>query len=123
MSKFAINIDPGTLLMIIGTVALLSLGQVLFKQASASVVFTEPLTLLSWPLIAALVVYGFATLAWLAVLTRVPLSLAFPFYGLAFMMVPVFAWGLLREPLRPQIFIGGVVILIGIAITSLGTRA
>lgn len=122
MNKMATSIDSATLLLIIGTIVLLALGQVLFKYASAGVVFTQPLTLLSAPLFAALAVYGIATFAWLAVLARVPLSLAFPFYGLAFLLVPLFAWVLLREPLRPQVFVGGVIILIGVAITSLGTR-
>ena len=122
VSRMATIIDLGTLLLIISTVAMLALGQVLFKYASEGVVLSQPLTLLSFPLVAALAVYGVATVAWLAVLARVPLSLAFPFYGLAFLLVPLFAWALLREPLRPQVFIGGLVILIGVAITSLGTR-
>ena len=123
MIKLSANLSPTTLLMIAGTVALLSLGQVLFKHASGSINLSHPMSLFSPALLIALIIYGAATLAWLAVLARVPLSLAFPFYGFGFVLVPFFAWLLLNEPLRWQVLAGGAVILVGVAITSMGQRA
>ncbi len=114
---------PANMVLILGTILMLSLGQVLFKSASSQLDLAQPSTWITLPLMAALVVYGLATAAWLVVLSRVPLSFAFPFYGLAFLIVPVLAALFLREPLRWPVLLGGVVILCGIAITSWGSRS
>ncbi|WP_340570048.1 EamA family transporter [Stenotrophomonas sp. G106K1] len=108
--------------MILVTLAMLACGQVLFKQASAHLSFARPASFLSGTFIIALFIYGAATLLWLAVLARVPLSLAFPFYGLSFLLVPAFALLLLHEPIRPQTWMGGAVILVGVVISSWGQR-
>lgn len=115
-------LTPTVIAMILVTLAMLACGQVLFKQASAQLSFERPASFLSGTLIIALFIYGAATLLWLAVLARVPLSLAFPFYGLSFLLVPTFAWWLLHEPIRPQTWIGGAVILLGVVISSWGPR-
>ena len=114
---------PANMGLILGTILMLSLGQVLFKSASSQLHLSQPATWMSLPLVAALGVYGLATAAWLVVLSRVPLSFAFPFYGLAFLFVPALAALFLREPLRWPVLVGGVVILCGIAITSWGSRS
>lgn len=116
-------LTPANMVLILGTILMLSLGQVLFKSASTQLDLAQPSTWISLPLVAALVVYGLATAAWLVVLSRVPLSFAFPFYGLAFLLVPALAALFLREPLRWPVLLGGVVILCGIAITSWGSRS
>ena len=108
--------------LILTTLLLLSLGQVLFKSAAAQLVLSQPSTWVSLPLLGALSVYAVATLLWLLVLSRVPLSVAFPFYGLAFLLVPALAAWLLHEPLRWPVLLGGVVILCGIGITAWGAR-
>lgn len=113
----------GNMGLILGTILMLSLGQVLFKTASSQLDLSQPSTWISLPLAVALTVYGLATVAWLVVLSRVPLSFAFPFYGLAFLFVPALAAVFLREPLRWPVLLGGVVILCGIAITSWGSRS
>jgi drug/metabolite transporter (DMT)-like permease len=118
-----LGMSVGTLSLIIGTIVLLSAGQVLFKFAATGLQLTKPATLLSLPLLAALVLYGFATLAWLFVLSLVPLSTAYPFYGLGFLIVPILSWLILNEPFRPSVLLGGIVIAAGIVITSLGSRA
>ena len=111
MPRSDATLTPTVIVMILVTLAMLACGQVLFKQASTQVSFARPASFLSATLIIALFVYGAATLLWLAVLSRVPLSLAFPFYGLSFLLVPAFAWWLLHEPIRPQTWVGGGVIL------------
>jgi drug/metabolite transporter (DMT)-like permease len=115
-------LTPINLLLILSTIVLLSLGQVLFKSASSQLVVQQPMSWLSLPLLGALVIYALATLLWLLVLSRVPLSFAFPFYGLAFLLVPVLAAVVLGEVLRWQVLVGGAVILCGIAITAWGVR-
>ena len=123
MSRSAAVLTPTVVGMILLTLAMLACGQVLFKQVAPQLSFARPLSFLSGTLVLALVVYGAATLLWLAVLARVPLSAAFPFYGLSFLLVPAFAWWLLSEPIRPQTWIGAVVILIGVVISSWGARS
>lgn len=113
----------GTLSLVIGTIVLLSAGQVLFKFAASGLNISRPMSLLSIPLLAALAIYGIATLAWLFVLSKVPLSVAYPYYGLGFLVVPLLSWLILNEPLRPSVLIGGIVIAIGVVITSLGTSS
>jgi len=114
MSKFTIAL---TLLCVL----CISLGQILFKKAAAA--FTDPMTwqalvLNSW-LIASLLLYGLTTIGWVWVLKNVPLHLAYPFMGLAFLIVPLLAWLILGEPLHWKTFAGGLLILAGVALASL----
>jgi undecaprenyl phosphate-alpha-L-ara4N flippase subunit ArnE len=102
----------------VGTIALLACGQVLFKVAAASVQPADWRTWLSPALIAALALYGVGTIAWLLVLARIPLSVAFPFYGLSFVFVPVLAWSLLREPVRMSTIAGSLLIIAGVIVCS-----
>lgn len=110
--------DVPTLSLLLATILLLASGQILFKLAAGGLQLDNPRTLISWPLLAALTLYGIATLMWLLVLTRLPLSFAFPFYGLTFLLVPVLAALFLGEVLRVQTLIGGLVILVGVVICA-----
>lgn len=112
------SLTPTTVAMIIGTVLLLGVGQVLFKFAASGLQFSDVRSYFSLPLLAALTIYGFATLAWLAVLSRVPLSSAFPFYGLGFIFVPLLSIMFLGEAFRWSTFVGGVIIMLGIVISA-----
>ncbi|MGH8037793.1 MAG: EamA family transporter [Stenotrophomonas sp.] len=123
MPRSDASLTPAAIGMILVTLAMLACGQVLFKLVSAQLSFSRPASFLSGTLLVALAMYGAATLLWLAVLARVPLSVAFPFYGLTFLLVPTFAWWLLHEPIRPQTWLGGAVILVGVVISSWGNRA
>lgn len=112
------GLNATTLAMILGTIAMLAAGQVLFKYAAGSLDLGNLRSLLSWPLIAALSVYALATLAWLAVLARVPLSTAFPFYGLGFLLVPLLSVLILGEKFRYSTLVGGAIIMVGIVIST-----
>lgn len=112
------ELGPKTVAMIVATIALLGVGQVLFKYAATSIDFGDARSYFSLPLMAALVVYGVATIAWLAVLARVPLSIAFPFYGLAFLLVPLLSVWILGERFRWSTIIGGLIIIVGIIVSS-----
>lgn len=110
-----------TVLLTLLCVFCISVGQILFKKAAAG--FEPPLSWRSivfngW-LIASLALYGLTTLGWVWILRNVPLNLAYPFMGLAFLFVPVLAWVALSEPLHWKTFAGGFLILAGIALASL----
>jgi len=117
------NLGVGMIFMILAVVGMLAAGQVLFKYSASSLDFTRPATFLSLPLIAALVMYGVATFCWLLVLSRVPLNVAFPFYGLVFLLVPLLSWGILKESLSVSTLMGNLVIAVGVVITAIGSRA
>jgi drug/metabolite transporter (DMT)-like permease len=100
----------------------LSVGQVLFKLAAAGFEGGEPFArqvMFNKYLFAALVVYGLATVMWVALLRQVPLHVAYPFVALAFFLVPVMAHWVLGEPLRWQTLAGAAVIFVGVWISGL----
>ena len=105
-----------TVLCVVG----ISLGQMLFKKAAQSIAVTtawQHWVFNGW-LIAALALYGITTLVWIWVLRHAPLHLAYPFMGLAFLIVPCLGWLFLGEPIHIQTIVGGALILIGIAIAA-----
>ena len=52
------------------------------------------------------------------ILRHAPLQLAYPFMGLAFLIVPTLAWLFLGEPLHWRTLAGGALILAGVALAS-----
>lgn len=102
------------------TVVCLSVGQVLFKQASGEMFWSVAQfykNLGNAKLIMALFVYAIATIMWLFVLKKNSLSLAYSFVGISFFIVPIISCIFLGEPLRWNIFIGAFLILLGIFIS------
>ena len=108
--------------MALVVVALLAIGQVLFKsvadsvrpeQTSVAAVFgfiQNPLFL------GAIVIYAVATVAWIFVLTQTPLNVAYPIMALAFVLVPVLSMIILGESISPKTIIGSLIIVSGITI-------
>ncbi len=56
---------------------------------------------------------------WLSVISRVPLSLAYPMLALSYVIVVVESWVFLGEGLHPLRIIGSVVVGIGVALVGL----
>ena len=119
------------ILQLISFTFLMSLGQVLFKKTAVTLSVSmasqnNPLGLiegimkaLSVPwLYMALCVYAMATVFWLYILQRVPLSLAYPFSALAMVIVPVIAIYLFGEKLSWSYWIGVFFIFTGIIIIA-----
>ncbi len=102
------------IMLILLTVVLLSVGQLLFKIVAMDMKNIDIFSLLQPKLILALCVYGIATLLWIAVLRDTPLQIAYPFVGLAFLIVPVLSWFWIGEQISINAIVGGAVILIGI---------
>jgi drug/metabolite transporter (DMT)-like permease len=99
-------------------VAVISTGQLLFKVASASVDFRRPfdapkgLAVLG----VALALYAAATLLWVAALKHAPLGRIYPLMALSFVLVPLAATVVLREPVSPGYWAGVALIVAGLAI-------
>ncbi len=101
-------------------VSAISLGQLLFKKAAQAIPDTVTFSALlsnGW-LIASLALYGLTTLGWVWILRHAPLHLAYPFMGLAFLIVPTLAWLFLGEPLHWRTLAGGALIMAGVALAS-----
>ncbi len=103
---------------------LLSCGQMLFKLSASSLpslasvngIFALFLNLWFW---LALVLYGAATLLWIFILQQVPLSLAYPFVALGFVIVPMGSWILFKEPLSLYYIMGVFLIIAGLGVITI----
>ncbi|HLT59434.1 MAG TPA: SMR family transporter [Limnochordales bacterium] len=62
--------------------------------------------------------YGVASISWLMVLSRVPLSVAYPMLSLGYAAVAVLSWYFFGEPLSPVKLAGILAILAGIVLLS-----
>jgi len=105
------------------TVLTLSVGQILFKQASEKLNITEygmlRSTLCNTHLVAAVLIYGVATFMWLLAIKDTRLSIMHPFAALAFVIVPVLAHYFLGEALSINSLIGAALIVTGVYISSI----
>jgi drug/metabolite transporter (DMT)-like permease len=102
-------------------VAMIASGQILFKLAAEESKRAGDNLLagwLTWSFLGALFIYGAATLLWVWVLRHLPLNVAYPFFALAFIIVPVLAHFFLNEPLSVRHLIGGALILAGVVVAS-----
>jgi drug/metabolite transporter (DMT)-like permease len=97
----------------------LTVGQILFKRSAQQI---DPagqwwLELAKVPAMwAALALYAGATLLWVHILTSVPLSRAYPFAALAFVLVPAAGYLLFGEPVNAKYVLGTVLIILGVIV-------
>ena len=112
--------DRFALLAVICVVLLMAVGQLLFKatamawQAHGTLLAPVP----ALRLIASLMVYGVATLAWIWVLQRVSLSLAYPLVALTFILVPLGTWFFYGETVGARYWMGMLLIVAGIVLAT-----
>lgn len=123
------GIDAVTFLGIAFSVGCTSLGQILLKlgmmqpavQAAMSGGGAMPVTqaVIAQPrVLAGLMLYGAATITWMLVLSRVELSLAYPFVGVSFVLVLLLSWLWLGEvPGLPQI-LGSLMVITGVLLVA-----
>lgn len=114
-----------TYLLIIGNVILMSLGQILFKNAALFMNSKGSSTLLEkylynpW-LLGAVFVYGIATLLWVYILMSVKLNVAYPIViGSSYILTLFGAFYFFGESLSFIGLIGIILILIGIVFVTI----
>ncbi|MDB3954935.1 EamA family transporter [Alphaproteobacteria bacterium] len=115
------------ILQLVSFAMLMSIGQVLFKKTAVSMSTNEALSLFDGLIKAistpwfylALSVYALATVFWLYLLQRIPLSLAYPFSALAMLIVPILAMYLFGERVNLSYWLGLTFIILGIIIVAL----
>lgn len=118
-----------TLLLIVANVALTSLAQISLKAGMIAPEVTRALaeglrlpslvTVLLHPWVfLGLAMYGGAALVWLLVLSRIEVSLAYPFVGLGFLVTMVLAWLFLGETVSVPRIAGTLLIAAGIVVLA-----
>lgn len=109
-------------LILLLNVCLLVIGQTVWKIGleragglqlhNAVQVMFSPLILLG------LAIYGVATVLWLYVLSRLPISIAYPLQSVAYVLALLIALFVFKESIPPNRWIGTAVLMAGIAILS-----
>ena len=100
-------------------VFMIGCGQILFKLAAREVAFDgfNLRSLASWlspAMLVALAIYAAATLLWVWVLRSASLSVVYPLYALAFVLVPLLGWKLFGEPMTARHWAGAALIVGGV---------
>jgi multidrug transporter EmrE-like cation transporter len=103
----------------------MAVGQVLFKTVAVkSNALTSAQSLFGMLLIPqfwlALLLYGLATLLWIRILQEVPLSRAYPFAALGFVLVPAASVLFFGETISKTYILGAVFIISGILVVARG---
>jgi len=107
-------------LKLIAFAFLLASGQILFKKAAeymGQTLSIDTVVFNPW-LITALCLYGAATILWVLILRTTPLSLAYPFAALGFIIVPMAAYFLFKEQISLTYIFGAALIASGIVLTQ-----
>lgn len=115
------ELSPLTYGLLLLTPLLIAIGQVLFKMTSERLVAENaPFhTVLFNPVfILALTIYGGATLLWIYVLKLVPLSHAYSFMALTFVIVPLLAALWLGESVSLKYAFGAALIIAGLMVVQ-----
>lgn len=99
--------------------AVLGSGQVMFKKVGLLLRAHGVAAAMRDPtLYVALVLYAAATVLWIWILSRVPLSRAYPWVALATVFVPLAAWYWFREAVPPLFWLGTTLIALGLVLTQ-----
>jgi drug/metabolite transporter (DMT)-like permease len=111
------------ILGLISFAASMATGQILFKYGATQAGIVQGLQgwidlLLKPVIVLALTLYAFSTILWLWLLQKIPLTIAYPFAALAFLLVPIGAWIFFREPLNLRYLLGVCLILVGVIVTT-----
>ena len=114
--------NPRDMLLCAGFSLALPIGQLMFKFAATQHARqTGPMLMrlaTNGPLIGALAWYGFTAIFWFFILTRVPLSRAYPFALAGTGLIPILAWLVFKEPMSWRIAAGYALMLAGLFVVQ-----
>jgi drug/metabolite transporter (DMT)-like permease len=113
------NSQPLSYLLVALCVAALALGQIIFKVVGARItgisnLFSDRVTLAL--LGTAVVLYAASTLGWILALRTLPLTHAYMFMSVGFVLVPLASHFLLGEPLTIRLIVGSLIVMFGILV-------
>lgn len=103
--------------------AALAVGQILFKSTAAQVKELPLAAMLRGILFvpafyAACLLYAMATVLWVWILTKLPLSTAYPFVGLSFIFIALVSWLFLGETPTIRSCVGVLLVAAGVALIA-----
>lgn len=110
-------------------VLLTVIGQILFKHGMNTIgrvnslrdaVGKLTLAFLNPYILSGIAIYGFTTLVWLIILSRVKLSIAYPMLSSGYVLSIFFSWMLFKESIPKVRMIGALVICIGVYLVAQG---
>ncbi len=112
--------------LILAAVMLGAIGQVIMKkgmmiygEVSAGSVWGQLIPILKVPQVAiGFLCYGLSAVLWIAVVSNVDLSLAYPMVSLAYVLVFVASWLILGEHISAVRTMGLVIICLGVFVIS-----
>jgi multidrug transporter EmrE-like cation transporter len=116
-----------SILLVLCSVTPAVAGQLILKYAigrmNLSMEETGPLgyyvRLFSTPIvILGFFMYGLSSLVWLFILSKLPLSLAYPLVSMGYVLVLFFSWLLLREQVSLTRLLGVAVICLGVVLLA-----
>lgn len=109
----SLTMKYGVLILCVLSIAL---GQSFFKLSANALKASGSIFTLAFEpfFIAAIILYGITTIGWVWCLQEVPLSRAYLFMSLAFVIVPILGWLFFGEMLNVRFFISASLIITGI---------
>ena len=107
-------------LKLFGFLLMIVAGQICFKKAAMSGAGIDNLigSITNKWLLGAFVIYGSATMIWVNILKAMPLSSAYPFIALGFILVPLAGTVFFGEHLSATQWLGTGLIVVGIALAG-----
>ncbi|HEX2052353.1 MAG TPA: EamA family transporter [Actinomycetota bacterium] len=121
-----------TIGLVLFSVFLATAGQLTLKTGMARVGYlgterlSQPFQLLlqvarTWQVIVGLVLFVVSAVSWLIVLSRVPLSFAYPFVGITYVLLPLFGRFVLKEHVPAMRWFGVFLIVAGVVLVGTTT--
>lgn len=127
------SMDAATFAVLVAAVTLATAGQLLLKAGMADVGVVESVSfgtlvelirhvLTTWKLFFGIVAFGLSSMFWLVVLSRVPLSTAYPVVSLSYLLILAFSYVILGERPTVTVWSGALLIIVGISLIGFGQR-
>lgn len=115
--------------LVLFSVFLATAGQLLLKTGMTKVGYIDserfgnPMALVgdvlrTWQVIAGLAVFVLSAMSWLVVMSRVPLSFAYPFVGITYVLLALFGKFVIHEYVPTLRWLGVALIVIGIVVVG-----
>jgi drug/metabolite transporter (DMT)-like permease len=105
-----------------------AMGQIMLKKGMSSMgpltLSIDQITTILWRIgtnpyvVIGLVIYVAGTVFWLAALSRVDLSYAYPFASLSYVVMLTASWQLFNENITPLRLLGSLVVCLGVFLIS-----
>lgn len=125
------GLDPTTILILVLAAGLATAGQLLLKAGMTDIGLVSGVTpghllelvgdvLTTWKTVLGLVCFGASSVFWLVVLSRVPLSTAYPFVALSYLIILGFSTIVLHERPPMLTWAGAFLIMSGIVLVGFG---